>query len=331
MSVNPVFRTYESFNNAHSQGVLERIDEYWARRTYTDVLSEMPEPTYVSVDDDRKIKMVEVAPSSRTDHDISHDIALALPHLNAYNPRHYIRARTLQMANPNFSVWILPNNIVGNKAYFLNSREKARLAEGDMRPIGEIQMRAFENNRHGIGNLAVTGYSQGGLTALAMAAVDSDILVDRVNADEIPSKTNRPITQLIQDFRRSRSAEGLMAAVHDSGIKALSEAVSPKRQQRDIAQFLLTSLTGEGHIMRKAMSGSANKLVETAINRGITVKLGSVAGSKLFDVSSIDTRLLDSPLLTVVQYEGDKFEHMHVTGDNVKLHALMADDGLRLH
>jgi hypothetical protein len=331
MSEHVISRTYEDLLENVVEGVLQSVDEYWSERTYDDVLKEMPKATHVPIDENRTVRMIEIAPPDDT-HDFEQDIVLCLPYLNGYNPRHYIRARTLQLTNPNYSLWLIPNNTLGEKSYVFNDEEKARLAGGDMRPLGEIQMRAFEKISHGISKLAVTGYSQGGLTALAMASIDSGVLVNRVNADEVPSKTNRTVAELTKDFRNSRDTKSLKAAVKDADIPVLSEAMAARHVNWDIAQFAIKSLTTDGNIMRKAMAGSAEYLVDAILSRetDTTIKLGSVAGSHLFDVESISTELLNSPLLEIVQYVGGHFRHKHVTGDNVKAHALMANDGLRL-
>jgi hypothetical protein len=291
----------------------------------------MPEPEIVKIDDDRSVRLVEIAPSKETEHDTSHDIALVLPYLNDYNPIQYMRARTLQLANPNYSVWLTPDNRFGSKNSIFNDEEKARIAQGDLRPLGEIQMRTFENGKHRINNLATTGFAQGGMTALAMAAVSSEIRIDRVNADEVPSKKGRSAAQFLKDFDLSRSKEGLEATVKETAIPALTKFMRLRQPATNKAEYLLRSKTPEGIMLSKAMAGSAEQLVKTTIEKEIMVKLGSVANSQLFDVGSLDPELLKSHLLTVVRYAGDQFEHMNVSGDNLKLHALMANDGLHLH
>lgn len=331
MSEQVIPRTYDDFIADPYNGALEdSFERYWYDRTLSDVIREMPEPKIVPIDDYRNMKVVEIAPPVATDHEISHDIVLSLPHLNAYDPRYYIRAKTLQLANPNYSVWLMPNNTFRDNAYIFNAEEKYRLAHGDMRPLGEIQMRALENHRPRLLSLAVSGYSQGGLAALALAGIKNGIPVSNVNADEIPSKSNRTMVQLIRDFSYSRSTEGLRAAVADAAIPALSEVMNSKQISDDNKRFLAKSVTPEGQIMRKAMTGSAEYLVQAALDNGVAVKLGYVATSRIFDVESISPLLRSSQSITVFQYEGEKFENKHATGDNVKLHALMANDGLRL-
>jgi hypothetical protein len=325
-----IVRTHEDFLDNYTEAVLQGIDEYWAKRTIEDVEKEMPEPEYVQIDD-RRVRLVEVAPSRRTDHDTSHDIALVLPYLNDYNPLQYMRARTLQLANPNYSVWLTPDNRFGSKNSIFNDEEKARVAQGDMRPLGEIQMRTFEKGEHRINNLAITGFAQGGMTALAMAAVDSKIHIDRVNADEVPSKKGRSGEQFLKDFDRSRSTVGLEAVVKEMAIPALTKIMRLRQTNTNKAEYLLKSKTPEGIMLAKAMAGSAEQLVGTALDKEIMVKLGSVANSQLFDIDSLSPQLLNSPLLTVVRYAGEQFEYMNVSGDNLKLHALMANDGLRLN
>lgn len=279
MSEHVISRTYEDLLDVYHGALLEGIDEYWAARTPDDIRREMPEPMYVPIDADRSVKLIEIAPPDATDHDTSHDIAFSLPHLNPYNLKSYIRARTLQLANPNFSVWLVPDNTFRNKASIFNDEEKYRLAHGDIRPLGEIQMRAFERNPFRIEKLAATGHAQGGLAALALACIKGGIEVDRVNADEIPLK----------------------------------------------------NADTQGDTGQQVSVGSAEHLIEAALNNDVAVKLGFIANKHLLENETLISRLLDSPLLTVVQYQGERFKHMHTIDDRVKIHALMANDGLHLH
>lgn len=321
-------RSYDDIVDPRTAAMIEGVYAYWEGKDLHDIEREMPEPVHVDIGDDRSVQLIEVAPSS-FDHDLSRDTVLCLPFLNGYTPHHYIRAKTLQMlTNPNSSVWILPNNGTANQAYRFNTNEAKRLVNGDIRPLGEMYIRAFENLSTTVGTLALSGYSQGGLTTLAMAAVGSDRLtIDRVNADEIPSAADRTAKQLSRDFARSGGWNDLKGAVADAHIQALSEAMSTPRLAKDIAKFGLASLSKEARLLKQAMSGSAHELVEQAINNGVQVKLGSVAASRLFEVESID---VTSSMLTTVQYVGAPFEHRHATGDNVIAHGVMANHGLQL-
>lgn len=321
-------RSYDDIVDPQTAAMIDGAYSYWQGKSLSDVIQEMPEPVHVDIGDDRTVKLIEVAPSG-FDHDLDRDIVLGLPFLNGYTPHHYIRAKTLQLlTNPNASVWILPNNGTADQAYDFNSNETKRLATGDIRPLGELYIRAFENLSTQVGTLALSGYSQGGLTTLAMAAVGSDrLMIDRVNADEAPSVTDRSAKQLSRDFTRSGGWGDLKGAVKDANIQALSEAMSTPRLVKDIAKFGAASLTKQARLLKQAMSGSAHELVEAAVNNGVHVKLGSVAASKLFEIESID---VNSTMLTTVQYVGAPFEHRHATGDNVIAHGVMANHGLQL-
>lgn len=311
-----------------TEAMIESVYEHWYGKSYHDVAAEMPEPMYINIPGDRKVQTIEVAPTG-SDHDITRDIVLGLPYLNGYTVHHYIRAKTLQLlTHPNSSVWIMPNNGSDKSAYQFNTEENCRLSNGDIRPLAEMQLRAFENSSARFGTLAITGYSQGGLTAVAMAAVGSDkLVIDRVNADEMPSRSNRTAKQLGKDFMSSGGLPELKGAVKDANIAALSEAMSTRRLGADLVKFGVTSLGKEAKLLKHAMSGSAQGLIEQAMNNGVHIKVGSVAGSSLLDIESIDT---ESPLLTAVQYVGQPFDRRHATGDNVIAHAIMANDGLRL-
>jgi hypothetical protein len=242
-----------------------------------------------------------------------------------------VRARAFQqLAAPNHTVWVMPNIVDNKPAYEFTAEQKARMSKGDMRPLGEVQAQAFEKlneeKMYGLGAISVSGYSQGGLTALALGATNSNLRIERINADEAPSVDDRTAEQLSKDFMKSGGPLELRRAIKAAGINALSQSMNMRRLGIDLARFVKNSKTPYGQLLNEAMTGSADYLVSRAVDKGVAVKLGYVAGSRLFDPKSIITV---SGGLEIVRYEGKEFANRHATGDNVKLHALMADQGLR--
>jgi hypothetical protein len=317
--------TFEHLESVNEDRILEVYD-YWANKTLEQVAREMPEPTYLTLDEERQVKLVELEPNS-WQYDETKATVLGLPFLNGYTPQHYMRAKTLQILmgseNP---LWIMPNNSHKDNAYTLADSDRIRLATGNIKPLGELEMRAFEKLRtmRGIGSLSISGYSQGGLTALAMGAAGSDILhIEAVNADEAPSKTYRSAKELQKDFL-SGGMFDVPNAAKDADIDALTDAMSKPKFILDIMRFFVQSKRHDSKLIHHAMSGSVDGLVAETLGNNVPVKLGHVEGSPMFDPESIDET---QDNLTIVSYTGAS-NRGHATGDNIIAHALMAKDGL---
>ena len=320
--------TYESMMNGQLRSSIERVHNYWSGKSLRDVVEEMPEPTVVSINEMHDVAVVQIEPNS-IDYDQSRDILLALPYLNGYTPHHYIRAKTLQLlATPNHNMWLLPNRIGNKPAYSFDSDQRKLLSEGNMSPLGEVYYGAFDaiNRDRTLGAVSVSGYSQGALTALAIAGVNqTSFSIERVNADEAPSQIDRDEKHLQRDFMKSSSLFNLMAAVKNADIKPLSQAMNIPRLVLDRARFSMNSQSSEAKMIHNAMTGSASELVRRAVESGAAVKLGYIAGSTLFDPSSVGYARNG---LDIVEYQGAPFDRKHASGDNVVAHAIMALQGL---
>ncbi len=324
-----ITETYETMLDPELQLGLERVATYWEGKSLPDVVAEMPFADTIAIDAMRDVKLVEIEPEG-DDNDPSRTLVVGLPYLNGYTPHHYIRAKTLQLlVAPQSSVWIMPNSVDNKPAYEFTAKQKEMLARGDIMPLGEVQTMAFEKlaERAGrkLGALSLTGYSQGALTVLAMGATNSMLNIERINADEPPSKTDRTHKQLKKDFLKSSSLGNLRSAVSNAEITALSQAMNIPRLSLDLLKFGINSQKADAKLLHQAMTGSADALVERSLSKGIVVKLGSIAGSCLFDPASISTV---SDGLEMVHYNGPQF-NKHATGDTPQLHALMAEQGLR--
>jgi hypothetical protein len=266
--------------------------------------------------------------------DKSFSLVLALPYLNGFTPHHYIRAETLrQIVNPNGRVVVLPENSYSQKDNVgqFNDADTARLLAGDNLPYGERQMQTLEyiNKTHNLGNIALTGYSKGGLTVMAMAAAGSDKLtVTHLNADEMPSKSGRDSKGLQKDFMKSGGILDLRRAIKESEIEPLSVAMSGFGMVMDLIKFGLASKSKNGKLMGSTMVGSADYAIELAQERAkdAGIKVGFVEGSQVFSPSSLSPRTIKA-LGGLVKYAGRSF-HKHPTADNVIVHALMVNDCL---
>jgi hypothetical protein len=314
-------------DSSYAEGI-ERVYDYWANQSLSKVLSEMPAPDYVQIANDRKVQLLRVEPTEEIDD--TQTIALGLPFLNGITPHHYIRAKTLQlMVNPHVPVVIMPNNSHKNEAYQLTDQDRDLLAKGNISPIGAIEMLALEelNKIRKLGNVSLTGYSQGASTVLAMGAFGSTELdVKVINADEAPSKSDRNKKQLKSDFM----AGGIFDVpneAHDADIDALNEAVTKPKFILDIIRFGIQSMRKDSQLLQGAMAGSVDTLVSDVTVSGVPVKLGYVTESPMFDPESIDKRHAN---VRLVGYTGDRFARGHAVGDHVIKHALMAKHGLDL-
>jgi hypothetical protein len=322
--------TYERLinqNPSYAEGI-QRVYEHWANKSLRDVMQEMPEPTYVPIDDNRSVQLLEVQPNDEVDE--TNTIALGLPFLNGITPHHYIRAKSLQlMVNPDAPVVMMPNNSSKKIAYELTSNDREHLAKGDIRPIGAIEMLALEqlNKIRSLGSVSLTGYSQGASTVLAMGAFGSaELNISVINADEAPSKTGRTTKKLKSDFMAGGMFD-VPNEAQDADIDALTDAMSKPKFILDIARFGLQSVRQDSKLLQGAMAGSVDTLVSDVTVSGVPIKLGYVTTSPMFDPESIDKR---HPNVRIVGYTGDRFALGHAVGDHVIKHALMAKHGLDL-
>lgn len=316
----------KSLRSEHAMGV-NRVYDYFANKSLDDVMQDMPEPTYVDIDDSRQVQLLELMPDT-SDFDPTRTIALGLPFLNGLAPHQFMRAKALQLlVGPEVPVIVMPNNSHKNEAYNFTDDQRLRLAEGNIKPLGEIQVAAFERlqaTRRALGALQITGYSQGALTALAMGAVGSaELNVTAINADEAPSKMGRRAKELQKDF----SAGGIWDVsdeARDTDIDALMAAQSRPKFIADVVRLFVQSKRRDSRLIQQAMTGSADHLVTIAATSGANIKLGYVQGSPMFNTSSIMT---EADNVRLVAY-GQGFDRGHASGDNIIKHALMAADGL---
>ncbi len=264
----------------------------------------------------------------------SRTMVIALPHLNGWTRHHYIRTRTAQqLIWPDSRVIVLPNNAFGQQNYDLKhmtQQERRMLEDGNINPFGKQQVRTLEKVAESLrlGELGITGYGFGGLTALSIAAnCSKHYIFSHVNADEIPSKNERSSFQLRADRIRSGRLRDQRLSIQESEIPALQSALRFRRLAADMMKFYLKTQSDEGHKMEMVMAGSAQNEITRACDGNRSVKLGHIENSKIFDPDSIDGERLRFASASLVCYTGQGFRG-HTSGENVINYALMAGQGL---
>jgi hypothetical protein len=324
--------TQESLLTPELQDVVDATRESWQSVSYDQVVAGTRGANIFDATDN-SARAIILDPLT-TDIDETRTIALALPHMQDWSEPHYMRARVMQLiVAPNSRVVIFPNNSKGCPNYNIGTMtgtERSKLSQGNLRPLAERNMRTLEKIDEFIplGDIALTGYSLGARMVLKMATVGSTSFgLDGVNADETPSKLHRDAKQLEKDFRKSGGPIDLVKAVKESQIPALNSAKRADRLAADLTMFVLRSLTSQdAKLMQSAMTGDIESDLHALAVRRITPKIGFVEGSLLFDPSSL-MPVNSYKKIDLVEYGGEGF-HKHASGDNLILHALMANDGL---
>lgn len=316
------------------QETLERTLKSWQAVTHKENVAathdaELIEPT------ERTSGAIVLHPKSG-EVDESQSIVLAHPYRNGWYGFPHLRIRsevTRDFVAPNSRVVVLPSNAVGEQYYDLKQfteLERGQMKRGVMDPFGQQQIRTVEGvqKKYALGELLLTGYSQGGSTVLSMAAQNNDRLnIVRVNADEVPSKSGRTAGETQTDFRKT--SDNFIKAAQEAGIPALSAVHRLDRAIYGMGKFVFGSLASyDGRLMKKAMAGHVGSDLSQAANTNeVLTKVGFVEGSDLFDESITRSPGLRAPNLRFVEYHGQGFRK-HGSADNVILHALMARDGL---
>lgn len=304
------------------------VHERWQSVDLHDIRQAMPQPTVIDVGK-CSVRAVVMDPQTK-DVNENHTLVLGLPHQQAWKPSMYIRSKMLQdIVAPNSRLVVFPNNTIGDRYYDLTKDEQAKLSAGDISPYAEMQLRVLQTLK--LSRVALTGYSLGGFSALAMGAVGSDkVEISHINADEVPSRNRNP-KQLRKDFMKSGGPKEQRQAIEDAKLPALSQALNIPRLTADYIRFGLTDVVSavrpsENKALHHAMAGSVGDKIRRSLvnNPDTTIKIGHVEGSHLFK-GSIET--ITSNTVRVVTYTGEG-SHLHPTGDNPIAHALMAKDGI---
>ena len=327
------FENYESLTaDPAMQERIQEVTERWQTVSYEDVQRDtLAAQTFEPREDNSRAIILE--PLS-TEVDEMRTVVLALPHLQKWQPHHYIRARIMQqIVAPNNRVIVFPNSLDReNPDYDLSKfkdHEIECLRDGDLSPVAERHMSTLEHldGQLYLGDIALSGYSLGGKTVLAMAeAGSSEFNVTHLNADETPSKSERTPKELEKDFLKSGGIFKLRRSSRDAGLPAMNSARRLDRFAADLAGFGVASkLSDAAKIMHESMAGSVQDLVHEAKTEwpNMRVKMGYVENSLLFDPSSVS----GEDNVDLVNYSGPEFLG-HTSGDNVILHALMVNDGI---
>lgn len=336
---NVISLTHEKLQTPEMMDRVSEVREAWANVDSYDVLDQMERTAKISPENGRsRLYILEPLNGhngdkvNKSDIDESRTAFLASPHLNGWTAHQYIRARVLQQLMwPNSRLIFQPNNSYKQVNYDLSQlpeEAQDKLVHGDISPIGEMHMRSLEtvSQHYNLGVVAMSGYSLGARSVLAMAAAGSDkITVTHVNADEAPSKQGRDAKQLKKDFMKSGGMIKLHKAVKESQIPALSQVMSISGMAVDIAKFGIVSAGKDAKLMQDGMTKSIDPLLidARAQSNGATIKVGYVEDSQIFDPESLSLNATKG--IALVRYGGEGF-HGHPSGDNVITHALMVRD-----
>lgn len=281
----------------------------------------MPAVQYRPASETELIGYAELGPQ-----EAEQTIGLFLPHAQGWKPSMYMRAEfARQVVNPDAKMLVFPN---GDNYYQLNPWDKQSLSQGDFTSLSEKFTRVIETKA--VGQVALTGYSLGGLLAPNVAAVGSGAFeVTHVNSDEAPAR-KRTAKQLQKDFMDSGAWSDQKHAIQDAGIPALAETLNTPRLAIDYARFGVQALTSAS-LRRVHEAMAATDLVATTrhlrqSNPEISIKYGRIAGSLLSDPEQEDR---EHGNFRIVTYgKTPQANRKHTTGDNIVAHALMVRDGL---
>lgn len=298
--------------------------EYWQQVTLDQVRNDMVNPTTITTQTGH-VGLHILEPRGEVDDSLT--VIRFSEHQQAYSPMQHIGAAVVRdVLFPNSRVIMFDNNRFTHTSQAFGEYHEKQLKAGNMRPFAEDCMLAAESL--GVKSAIVTGYSKGGIMAAEFVAAGSDRLtVTHLNIDEAPSKTGRTPKELQKDFLNSCSWGDQRAAMQESGIPALEQLRKAYRLGTDYALFGLASLMSHNRLMHQAMRGSIGDTVDEIIvnSPDVAIKLGKVAGSLLFDESSLTMRALNGGV-DLVEYDG---LHRHPSVNNPMVATAMLSDCLR--
>lgn len=262
------------------------------------------------------------------DPEIGIDI-VAFSHEQAWKPSTAIRTLFSHYVNNHGGVTIaLPNNSVIDKYVDLSPTAEAQMLEGDMSPFYEVQGRLVESvmkQKGYSGTLKLKGYSLGGLTSLGIASVNPGVLdIASVHAIEAPA-VDRTSKQLRKDFMKSGTWEDQRAAIADTNLPMLTQALHPGRMLMDYARFGLASKSDKvNRALSVAMAlPNISNMFEHVIERnpGTDIYAADIVSSLVSRVSEVEL-IKSIPNIRTETYSGSG-THGHATGDNAVALSLM--------
>lgn len=311
---------------------IEDVKRYFSDRPLSRVVEEMApaHPYETTGGRERRAAILEPVYGEP---DETRSLVLKAPNQKGWTPDFYIRARAEQiMVAPNSRMVVLMNNSFSQKdnvQYTAEDLEK--MMSGDGTPIAEQDMAALETigtTYYMLGNLGLSGYSQGGLDVMRMAALGSDkVEVATANGLEIPSKAFRDSKGLSGDFQAS--GKSFKDAVQTSGIDALKEEFNWSGRTVDMTKFIIAYFRKENKAIMETMTGHADNITNAAARQigAENISAGYVDGSLLFDPNSLVTM---ADTIRIVKYGGPELEKLkHSAGDHPIWHGAMAADGFR--
>jgi hypothetical protein len=304
---------------------LNAVQEHWQTVTLDQVKSEMVEPETFRVPGGY-VRAHILEPTGELNEDLT--IVRFSEHQQPYNVTQHVGAAvTRDIVAPNSRVIMFTNNSFRKTANSLSKDQIKHAKEGSLHPVAEDKMRVIE--RLAVKNALLTGFSLGGVLAAETTAVGSDkVNITHLNIDEAPSKTARTAKQLQKDFMKSGGWGDQQKAMEESRIPAFQDIRKAFRLGPDYAKFGIATLLPMNKAIQEGMRGTIDPVVYEALHKypGIAIKIGSIAGSRLFDPASIAPKLQRE--VDMVQYEGDLF-HAHASVNNPFIQAAMVKDCIR--
>lgn len=304
----------------------------FAAMSHSEVVDATPALRTVSFDEG-EIGYIDIPPTDEAD-TAAEAIVFALPYASGWTPNRFLRVSMVgALAATGRRIVALPGNSPRQEAISLDKQNRARIAQGDMRPIGELDARLLKSL--GISRAAIMGYSFGAMRAAELASVVSDVVdVTHVGTFDAPNAVDRTPSELQRDFSNPgmrpfvdavRAAE-VPALSADFGITNETKGVS-LRILRDLARFGLASLDPENAAIRTGMArDTLPAQLDTILARTQPQRLvvANAQHSLILPTERVDalrTQFTSADNAKFVTVDGP---YGHEMGDNILVQALLA-------
>lgn len=316
-------------------GHAREVHSQWQAKSAEDLLASMPEPQVVDLSDGTQARCWVMEPDG--DYDERSVLAQSLPHAQGLKPTMFSRTKLAQdlLDKPRLSV-VFPNSTKKEPAYTLTAEQQVRVANGDVSPVIEKRLRVLEKLGFATGLLAITGFSDGGQKAAAMAAKASEHYeVEAVGVFEPPNVMERSAKELRKAFTDG-GLKPLQKAVRDSAIPAHSDLffrkyrgiLWPAHYLGEFASFGLAQGIPENKANQQSFchDNLSEDLLDIRVNQ-VAARLllanmrdGKIAPTdqmKRIQAESVPWMAGSSPDLVTVSGYG------HEGGDNILVHGLL--------
>jgi hypothetical protein len=271
----------------------------------------------------------------RGERDTSRTLHIGLPYMQTWTEAHYITSEMIRRTVTPDSVAIVSTSAEESGVTVPYSQtDIRRMWSGSIKPVAERDVKALET--FGVrGEVIATGYSKASLVALGIAACGSDKFeVKVVNSDEI-NNLRRGLWGMRKAFVTSASLADEQAAINDAGMPGFAAVKSKLAAITGHARFGLGSLSEQNQAIARAIGREdVNRLIHEARERnpGVYIKLGHVAGSRMFKRNALGLDLLIDAAtpgsnLHIQGYSGPG-AHRHAAGVNPIVNTLMVKQAI---